>query len=117
LVVTGDLEGRALEALRSYWLIGGNIAAETAWLSTYGLLFQRGDLRTRLLVLQQHFEVRHTRSVEAATRIETDYLPKDAAAQAKLAELLQIEGLTGEDGQLDSWALLDAVSRGEPVFR
>ncbi len=117
LIVAGDLEGRALEALRSYWVIGGSIRAETTWLSTYGSLNQRGSIRTRLLVVQQYFGLLRDEDIVADARIETDYLPRDEAARRRLAEVIDVEGLLDSDGQFDSWELLRRVARGERVFR
>jgi hypothetical protein len=117
LIVAGDLTARALEAQRSYWIVGGSIEAETIWLSTYGSLHQRGEIRARLLMLQMYFELQHDVGVHAGTRIETDYLPDDEAARARLREAIDVEGLLDPDGDFDSWALLRRVARGERVFR
>ena len=117
LIVAGDLEARALEALRSYWVVAGDVRADTLWLSTYGFLHQRGAVHTQLLVLQQYFELRNDVGIHATTRIETDYLPDDPAAKARLREVLDVEPLLDDTGELDSWALLRAVSRGDQVLR
>jgi len=117
LIVAGDLTARALEAQRSYWLVCGSIEAETIWLSTYGSLCQRGEIRARLLMLQMYFELQHDVGVHAGTRIETDYLPDDEVARARLREAIDVEGLLDPDGDFDSWALLHCVARGERVFR
>jgi hypothetical protein len=117
VIIAGDLEARSLEALRSYWVIGGSITAETIWLSTYGFLQQRGAVRTRLLMLEMYFELRNEEGVEAETRISTDYLPDDPVALARLQEVVDTGALLGDDGTLESWQLLKRVARGEPVFR
>lgn len=117
LIVGGDLTARSLEATRSYWLVGGSLEAETMWLSTYGFLLQRGELRTRLLMLQMSFELRNDVGIHAATRIETEYLPEDEPARTRLREVLAIDDLLDTDGDFDSWTLLRRVARGERVFR
>jgi hypothetical protein len=116
LVVRGDVSARAVEAMRSYWLIGGSISAETAWLSTYGFLKLGGELRARLLVVQMYFDLGDAK-VAAETRIDTDYLPKDAAARARLDAVLDTRELVDDEGDFDNWALLRAMSKGTNVFR
>jgi hypothetical protein len=116
LVVRGDVAARAVEALRSYWLIGGSITTDTAWFSTYGFLKLRGTLHTRLLVVQQYFDLGDP-AVVAEVRIDTDYLPKDPAARAKLDSILDTRDLVDNEGDFDSWALLRKSSRGENVFK
>jgi hypothetical protein len=117
LVVRGDVSARAVEAMRSYWLIGGSITTETAWLSTYGFLKLGGELRARLLVAQQYFDLDGAPNIVTETRIDTDYLPKDAAARAKLDAVLDTTGLVDNEGDFDNWALLRAMSKGANVFR
>ncbi|MBL8945502.1 MAG: hypothetical protein JNK45_20230 [Myxococcales bacterium] len=117
MIVTGDLTAAGLEAQRSYWLIVGATTATTTWLSTYGTASFTGPLRTRLLVLQMYFEVRDPVELHAETRIDTDYLPKDPAARARLAEVIDVDGCLDADGEFDSFALLRRVARGERVFR
>ena len=117
LVVKGDVTARAVEALRSYWLVGGSITSETAWLSTYGFLMLGGELRTQLLVVQQYFELRDDPAIVARMRIDTDYLSKDLAAKARLDEVLLTSEMLDDDGDFDSWALLRKMSRGDRVFR
>lgn len=121
LVVTGDVDARGIDALRSYWSIGGSVRAETAWFSTYGFLEQGGELRARLVVAEQYFELKCPERVVAGTRIDTEYLPKDAEASRRLAEVIDVDGMVHEnaDGekQFDRWELLRRVARGTPVFR
>lgn len=117
LIVGGDVAARALEAQRSYWLVGGSLEAETIWFSTYGSLCQRGEVRARLLMLQMYFELQHDTGIHADTRIETDYLPDDAAALERLRATIDVDGLLDANGDVDSWALMRRVARGERVFR
>jgi hypothetical protein len=115
-IVAGDVKARAIEALRSYWLVDGSIDTQTAWLATYGFLNQRSTLRARLLVLEMYFELQHD-EVVAETRIETDYLPNDEAARTTLARVIDLEGLIDDKHVVDTWELLRRVARGKPVFR
>ncbi len=117
LCVTGDLAAAALEAQRSYWFIGGATSATTTWLSTYGTAAFTGPVRTRLLVLQMFAELVAPVELHVETRIDTDYLPDDPAARARLAEAIDVDTCLDEDGQLDSCELTRRVARGLPVFR
>jgi len=117
LIVAGDVAAAGLEALRSNWHVGGSMTAETTWLSSYGTLSLRGALRTRLLVVQQSFEILGTPVIETGTRIDTDYLPKDADARARLNAVITIDDCLDGDGEFDSFALLRHVAAGKQIFR
>lgn len=54
--------------------------------------------------------------VRAKTRIETDYLPDDDAAKARLRKVLDVEPLLDDEGDVDSFELLRRVARQKPVF-
>jgi hypothetical protein len=117
LVVRKNFAARAVDVLRSYWLIGGDVTVESAWLSTYGFLKLRGTMRTRLLVVQQNFELCDEPTIEATIRVDTEYLPKDPASRAALDAALVTDELLDPERDIDSWALLRAVGRGKTVFR
>ena len=117
LIVTGDVDAAAIDALRSYWSIGGSIRAESAWFSTYGFLEQGGELRARLVVAEQYFELKRAERVSAGTRIDTNHLPDDPDASRRLAEVIDVEAMLDDKQQFDRWELLRRIARGAPVFR
>lgn len=118
LIVTGAVEARAINALRSYWLVGGPIAAPLIWLGTYGMVLHRAAMRARLLVEEMELE-RHEDSgpVQAETRIVSDYVTDDEAALAQLAALLVPEAYRNDEGDVDAWELLRWASKGREVFK
>jgi hypothetical protein len=116
VVVCGDVTARAIDALRSYWLVGGTLTATTAWYSMYGRLHGFGELRAGLLVLEK-FDLLGPVAVHATTRIETEGLDRDPAALAALAEVVDLDRIRDAEGNVSSWELLRLVARGELELR
>jgi len=118
VVVLGDVKAAAIAATRSYWLVDGDIASPVVWWSTYGLALHRGAIHTQLYVEDHYFErVDDCGAIEAPTQIVSEYVAKDETAITKLEALVRPEALRDEDGDIDSWQLLRAVSEGMPIFR